>query len=121
MKKYEPYRGVIVCTLMDEDDNSKAEYVGVLSAKRVNSPAETGDYMYSEILSLIENNSGNARDGSGSVTVSTWRDTFDEWVTEVKCRNGSTYRYKLMFEEEEGGETDEAEDRKAKKVQAEPG
>ena len=80
----------------------KSDYYGVLSAKRVDSSEQAGNYMYDEILRLIEEFGGaKERDGNGGrVTVQSYRDTFDDWVTEVQCADGSIYVYKLVFEEE---------------------
>lgn len=108
MERYDPYRATIVCTMWDNE----IEYAGVISAKRVDSKEQAGDYMYDEILRLIECFGGSKEhDGNGGeVTVKTFRDVFDEWVTEVKCADGSIYDYKLIFEEDEEVKKHEAED-----------
>lgn len=99
---------------------SERDYAGVLLAKRVDSKEEAGSFMYDEVLRLIESFGGSDRhDGSGEVTVLSYRDVFDEWATEVKCPDGSIYQYKLIFDEEV--KEHEAEDCKAEEVSAEPG
>ena len=97
MERYEPYKATIVCTMW----YSSGDYAGVLLAKRVDSKEEAGSFMYDEILRLIEDFGGSGRrDGSGKVAVQSYRDLFDEWVTEVKAPDGSIYQYKLIFDEE---------------------
>ena len=118
MERNDPYKATIVCTMW----SNKNDYAGVLSAKRVDSKEQAGDYMYDEILRLVEYFGGaKERDGNGGkVTVESFRDTFDEWVTEVKCADGSIYDYKLIFEEDEEVKENEAEDHETEEVSAEP-
>lgn len=113
---FNPYLASIVCTMWYSD----GVYAGVLDAKRVDSKEEAGNYMFDEILRLIENFGGSEHcDGSGKVTVESYRDAFGEWVTEVKCPDGALYQYKLIFDEEVK-ESGKGKDSETKEVSAEP-